>query len=362
MSRGRTIAKLASTAVLWAALGFSVTMLAAVTLPNLFGYRSTDGSDRQHAADPDARRHGRRQVDPRRPGAARRHRHLQVRRARRQARHPPRALGASAVNGKVNVVTKGDANDTVERWSVPANGRISRVEVDIPKVGYAANWITSPRGKIMFVVIPALLLCIYRAGADLAAGARARGRARQSGDARRHPCLGGSRKLWLGLGVLTLIGPAGRRRDLRRLPRDDLQLRQQLRLGGRLRGADDRAQRRSRRRPATAPARSSRRRLLRLRAGHRRRQSGSVNTVTANVAVAGNVITTGTDRGHDVHQRRPLDGRGPDLQLPLDQDGTCGGASPSLTSNAGLTGGAKTYAAHGDRHHRQHAPARQPVR
>ena len=125
--------------MLWMALGFSVTVLAAMTLPNLFGYRSTDGADRQHAADPDGRRHVRRQMDP--PDQARPGDIVTFKSTERGGKlvtHRVRSI--EDTNGTRRVVTKGDANDTVERWSVPANGRVSRVELDIPKVGYVANW------------------------------------------------------------------------------------------------------------------------------------------------------------------------------------------------------------------------------
>lgn len=160
MSRGRTVAKLASTAVLWAALGFSVTMLAAMTLPNLLGYRSTTvltGSMEPTLMTGDMAIGKWIRADQARPGDIVTFKSDE--RGGKLVTH--RVRSAQVVNGKVNVVTKGDANDTVERWSVPANGRVSRVAVDIPKAGYVANWVSGPKGKLMFVVIPALLLCIY---------------------------------------------------------------------------------------------------------------------------------------------------------------------------------------------------------
>ena len=55
-------------------------------------------------------------------------------------------------------VTKGDANDTVERWSVPADGRIGRVMYKLPKLGYA---LTAVKGRVvilLLITIPALVL------------------------------------------------------------------------------------------------------------------------------------------------------------------------------------------------------------
>ena len=58
-------------------------------------------------------------------------------------------------------VTKGDANETVERWSVPANGRIGRVVYTLPKLGYA---LTAMKGRVLIlllITVPVLLLAGY---------------------------------------------------------------------------------------------------------------------------------------------------------------------------------------------------------
>jgi signal peptidase len=60
----------------------------------------------------------------------------------------------------VFVVTRGDANTGVERWSVPTNGTIGRAEYRIPKLGYAANRVGSRFGRLAFLVVPALLLAL----------------------------------------------------------------------------------------------------------------------------------------------------------------------------------------------------------
>lgn len=60
----------------------------------------------------------------------------------------------------VQVVTKGDANNAVERWSVPANGRIGRVELRVWKLGYPLVYAHSRLGLIGMVAVPALLLCL----------------------------------------------------------------------------------------------------------------------------------------------------------------------------------------------------------
>ena len=59
--------------------------------------------------------------------------------------------------GTARMVTKGDANDTTENWTVPANGKIGRVAYRLPKLGYALAITHGPAGKLLLIVIPALL-------------------------------------------------------------------------------------------------------------------------------------------------------------------------------------------------------------
>jgi signal peptidase I len=63
-----------------------------------------------------------------------------------------------AAGGSVAFVTQGDANTGVERWEVPTNGTIGRVEFHVPKLGYITNRVGSPFGKLAFLVLPAVLL------------------------------------------------------------------------------------------------------------------------------------------------------------------------------------------------------------
>jgi signal peptidase I len=60
--------------------------------------------------------------------------------------------------GVVRAVTKGDANNTVEHWKAPPGAQIGRVVLRIPRVGYAVALVAGPLGKVLLIVIPALLL------------------------------------------------------------------------------------------------------------------------------------------------------------------------------------------------------------
>jgi signal peptidase len=58
-------------------------------------------------------------------------------------------------------VTKGDANNAVERWNVPAGGSIGRVAYDVPKVGYLMAYAGGRHGRLLLIVLPALLLAAF---------------------------------------------------------------------------------------------------------------------------------------------------------------------------------------------------------
>jgi signal peptidase len=60
----------------------------------------------------------------------------------------------------VHVVTRGDANSGSEHWSVAAGGRVGRLVYRVPKLGYATVTAATPLGRILLVVLPALVLGI----------------------------------------------------------------------------------------------------------------------------------------------------------------------------------------------------------
>jgi signal peptidase len=60
--------------------------------------------------------------------------------------------------GVYSVVTRGDANNTTERWTIPADGHLGRVRYRVTGAGYALAFTRGPLGIVVMVVIPALLL------------------------------------------------------------------------------------------------------------------------------------------------------------------------------------------------------------
>lgn len=63
--------------------------------------------------------------------------------------------------GTVTVVTRGDANNDSERWAVDRDGRIGRAVYRIPAVGRALALTRLPMVRLLFLVVPTLLLALF---------------------------------------------------------------------------------------------------------------------------------------------------------------------------------------------------------
>jgi signal peptidase I len=63
--------------------------------------------------------------------------------------------------GEARFVTKGDANNSAERWAVAAGGEVGLVVYRLPKLGYGLAWLGRPFAKLLLVALPALLLGAY---------------------------------------------------------------------------------------------------------------------------------------------------------------------------------------------------------
>jgi hypothetical protein len=54
--------------------------------------------------------------------------------------------------------TQGDANTGQEHWKVPVTGRIGRVLYRVPKLGFVVEKVQSLPGRLVLIILPALLL------------------------------------------------------------------------------------------------------------------------------------------------------------------------------------------------------------
>jgi signal peptidase len=144
----------------WSVLGFALVVVLAVTVPNAFGLRDLtvlSGSMEPtiHTGDIVVER----RISP-----------LDVRLGDIVSFKDPedpsilithRVQSMVVHNGVVSFVTKGDANTGVERWTVSADGTIGKVEYHVWHLGYLLFWMRGPLGRVLLVVVPAVLLGAY---------------------------------------------------------------------------------------------------------------------------------------------------------------------------------------------------------
>jgi signal peptidase len=57
-------------------------------------------------------------------------------------------------------ITKGDANDDMDHWTVERENVIGKATFTIPYLGYISQFVRTPAGFILLIIIPATLLII----------------------------------------------------------------------------------------------------------------------------------------------------------------------------------------------------------
>ncbi|MFL5907349.1 MAG: signal peptidase I [Solirubrobacterales bacterium] len=62
-------------------------------------------------------------------------------------------------DGRFYFLTRGDANTGFEHWNLPSSATLGTVAYRIPKLGYLTGPVASGLGHLLFVVLPAVLLC-----------------------------------------------------------------------------------------------------------------------------------------------------------------------------------------------------------
>jgi len=97
-----------------------------------------------------------------------------------------RLRGRRIGNREALFVTKGDANNDDERWSVPADGRIGRVVYRLPKLGHVAFAASTPLGRLLIIVTVILLgvwqiVRIWRPADEILSSAAAADGSRRAG-------------------------------------------------------------------------------------------------------------------------------------------------------------------------------------
>lgn len=71
-----------------------------------------------------------------------------------------RVVALNNQDGQLVATTKGDANDTVDSWSVPIDASVGRVQFSAPYLGYVSVWETTVPGKLTLLLVGGLLLTL----------------------------------------------------------------------------------------------------------------------------------------------------------------------------------------------------------
>ena len=88
-----------------------------------------------------------------------------------------RVVDMRVEDGVLRVTTRGDVNNAPEQWSTAPDGEIGRVLYRVPRAGYLVHWVRGPLGRMLLVVVPALLAAawamvrIWRPAREVADGA-----------------------------------------------------------------------------------------------------------------------------------------------------------------------------------------------
>jgi signal peptidase len=69
-----------------------------------------------------------------------------------------RVVSVARSDGRVTVVTRGDANDASERWVLRGDASVQRMVARVPVVGRVLVWFSSPLTRLVFAALGAGLL------------------------------------------------------------------------------------------------------------------------------------------------------------------------------------------------------------
>lgn len=60
--------------------------------------------------------------------------------------------------GSYQFTTKGDANNTIDLWEISSKGVVGKTVYVVPKLGSLVDFIKKPKGFIIFVILPAMII------------------------------------------------------------------------------------------------------------------------------------------------------------------------------------------------------------
>ncbi len=68
---------------------------------------------------------------------------------------------AKKENGNYLFTTKGDANNAIDLWKIASSAIVGKTTYTIPYLGFLVDFIKKPKGFIIFVILPAVLIIIF---------------------------------------------------------------------------------------------------------------------------------------------------------------------------------------------------------
>lgn len=154
--RGMRAARWTALTAIWAVIGLAAGLAGAVTVPSLFGFKPL--TVLSGSMEPTLRTGGMvvdQAITPldARPGDIvtfndpEDHERLITHRLR----------SVRVQGGKAFMVTRGDANDSSERWNVALDAEIGRVAYHLPMLGYVRSWISGSSARLALLVVVGLL-------------------------------------------------------------------------------------------------------------------------------------------------------------------------------------------------------------
>lgn len=81
---------------------------------------------------------------------------ISYRRGREYVTH--RVVGIASENSRISFMTKGDANDDKDAETIASENLVGKVVFTVPKAGYMVQYVRSPPGFVIFIIIPAALI------------------------------------------------------------------------------------------------------------------------------------------------------------------------------------------------------------
>jgi signal peptidase I len=149
------VARAARTAVLYALLGFGAGLLLAMALPLALGARPLtvlSGSMEPTFAAGDVIVVERIAPEEARVGDVVTYRNPHG------SLITHRVRSVRARGGRFELVTRGDANNASERWTLASDGELSRTLYRVPLAGHVLAHTSTPEGKLVLIGLPLLFL------------------------------------------------------------------------------------------------------------------------------------------------------------------------------------------------------------